>query len=127
MKILEAGHKYELDGYDGSHPQELEFLKREGEGYPFNYGKHGGTNCQEVLRALIDRSEYLQKQVPCYETESIIGLLKTALVLFETRAARRHGLTIDAESSQKFSSGPFCKQCGHLVCKHSGVNHAPNN
>ena len=80
MKILDAGHIYSLDSLDGNLEQTLTFVKREGEKFPFNSGSHAGTNCQEVLRVLIDRSEYLQKQKPCAETECIISSLKTALL-----------------------------------------------
>ena len=118
MKILDAGHSYLVDGYDGGKPQYITFMKRTGKGFPFNDDvKYGGTNCQEVLRVLIDRTEYLMKQKPCAETEAIIGLLKTSLLLFETRAARKHGLELNLDYNT-LSNEP-CKTCGHLVCDHS--------
>jgi hypothetical protein len=61
MKVLEAGHKYELLSLDGGEPQILTFVKREGEGYPGNVGHHPGTTLQEVLRAEIDRGMYVGK------------------------------------------------------------------
>lgn len=116
MKIIDAGHAYLLAGYDGGTEQRLVFLKREGEGFPFNCGAHGGTNCQEVLRALIDRSEYLNRQIPSAETEAILGALRTALFLFESRAARRHCLELELADLHAAVRLPSCETCGHLVC-----------
>lgn len=85
MRIIDAGHIYELDYLDNENSlykdksNILRFVKREGKNFPFNNNHHPGTNCQEVLRALIDRSEYLNKQQQCAETEAIVGLLKSAL------------------------------------------------
>lgn len=119
MKILDAGHAYKLDVYDDSNDENhyLRFLKRVGDNFPFNEEPaYAGTNCQEVLRALIDRSEYLQKQKPCAETESIISLLKTALMLFETRAARIHGINLELTDLNQCVRMNPCKECGHVVC-----------
>ena len=116
MKIVDAGHVYRLDGYDGGEPQTLIFVKREGDGFPFNEGKHGGTNCQEVLRALIDRTEYLFRQIPSAETQAAIECMKTALFMFEARAARRHGRHLDfADLHSAVRLNP-CKTCGHIGC-----------
>ena len=38
MQILNAGHRYLLNGYDGGDIQQIQFLKRDGDGYPFNLG-----------------------------------------------------------------------------------------
>lgn len=117
MKIVDAGHKYSLEGYLGGEPQILQFMKKEGDGFPFNLNTNGGTNCQEVLRAVIDRSRYLNNQIPCAETEAIIGCLESALVLFELRAASRHGRTLVRQSVQNFMCEQPCKKCGHIGCE----------
>lgn len=116
MKILDAGHAYELDSLDGGSPIDLWFVKREGENFPFNSGNRPGTNCQEVLRALIDRCRYLNNQKPCAETEAIIGCLETALLLFELRAARRHGRTLCLQQLQELMCARVCKKCLHVGC-----------
>jgi hypothetical protein len=90
MDILDPGHDYEINNYDGSGKQRITFLKREGEGYPGNIGHYPGTNCQEVLRVLIDRIEYLDNQIPCNENKLILDNLKSAYWQFEKRAAERH-------------------------------------
>jgi hypothetical protein len=117
MKILDAGHDYLLDSLDDGIRQRLTFVKREGPGFPFNNGSYPGTNCQEVLRALIERTEYLNRQIACAETEAAIGLLKSALLLFEIRAARRHERHLDLTDLKDLSSFPTCEKCGHIQCE----------
>lgn len=116
MEIIDPGHKFLLEGYDGGEPQMLVFMKREGAGYPFNVGHHSGTNCQEVIRALIERVKYLQHQVACDENEQIIQLLRESLRLFEKRAARRRGQTLPHSVREDFELLPTCTKCGHIAC-----------
>lgn len=115
MKEIDQGHAYELDRYDGDGAEHLTFMKREGVGYPGNVGHYPGTNCQEVLRALIARAKYLNGQIPCEETTEAISHLRHALHLFERRAARRHGrvLYIPIEG---IAEAATCKICGHIDC-----------
>ena len=117
MKIIDAGHIYLLDCLDGGEAVTLTFVKREGDNFPFNKGEYPGTNAQEVLRALIDRTEYLNRQKPCAETEAAIGNLRSALLLFELRAARRHTRQLDLRDTQGVVSGETCKVCGHVGCE----------
>lgn len=121
MKIIDAGHEYMLETLDGNGaPMALVFVKREGDKFPFNRGHHSGTNVQEVLRALIDRTEYLNRQVPCAETEAAAYCLRTALLLYEIRAARRHGRHLDLTLTQELCCLPTCKTCGHIGCEGHG-------
>ncbi len=118
MKIKDCGHVYTLDALDGGAEQEIRFVKRVGDGFPFNHAPaYGGTNCQEVLRVLIDRVDYLQRQKPCAESESISALLKTALMLFESRAARLHGHTLELRDLMECVSSTTCSTCGHVKCE----------
>ena len=95
MEVKEPGHVYSLRSFDGGAPVQLVFFKRIGRGYPGNlHPAHCGTNCQEVIRALIDRVKYLDGQIPCAENLQIISLLRSALISFELRAARRHGVEL---------------------------------
>lgn len=91
-------------------------MKREGKGYPGNKGHCEGTNMQEVLRALIDRSIYLGGQVSCSETEAVIANLRSALLLLELRAARRHGRMLDMHGAFAIETWPTCDKCGHIGC-----------
>lgn len=116
MRIIDAGHKYEVNSYDGGEPQYITFMKRMGDNYPFNFSKYGGTNCQEILRVLIDRTEYLNKQQPCSESECIISSLKTALLLFEIRALRKREQHVDLTSVDDVVRLQTCNICGHIKC-----------
>lgn len=101
MKVLDAGHKYQLASIDGEAPQVLTFVKR------FRGTEnHAGTTNQEVIRSLIDRVEVLHAERPHHVNQEIIKHLRLALVLHEVRALERkveHGEIEpeDIEVSQK--------------------------
>ncbi len=118
MKVIDAGHHYELDVFDGQHPRSfLRFMKRIGYRYPHNEGSpYSGTNCQEVIRALLDRVKYLHMQIPHPQNGVIIAALRTALVAFEERAAERHDR--DLTLSVTIEHEPTCRRCGHIGCEH---------
>lgn len=124
MKVVDPGHKYildELDKDDGGLIY-LTFVKRIGDRYLGNSGHaYGGTYCQDVLRALIDRCKYLNNQISCPQTIRIIELLRTALYLFEYRAAEIKGELPSFFRMEEIRSDLVsiedviaCKQCGHL-------------
>lgn len=116
MKCLDPGHLYEIEGYDGGAPQAVRFMKRVGADYPFNDSAYGGTNCQEVLRVLIDRVRYLDRQQSCRENEEIVEHLRAALLLFETRAAERHGKNLTETAMRDIVAEMACATCGHVCC-----------
>jgi hypothetical protein len=117
MKTIDPGHFYELDSYDGGRQLVLRFMKRIGDGYPHNVGPpYPGTNCQEVIRALIDRVKYLNMQTPHAQNEVILEGLRSALTAFEVRAAERHGRELLIE--QPIEHMPSCEVCGHVDCVH---------
>lgn len=116
MKVIDPGHKYELANLDGDGVQVVAFVKREGEKYPGNVGHHEGTNCQEVMRMLIDRLGHLDEQRTCDENAEIIAMQRRSIYLLEQRAARLHGRTfnLDIEGVEKQST---CPVCGHIGCQ----------
>ncbi len=120
MNVIDAGHEYDLDSLDGDQSNRLVFVKREGPKYPGNVGAHPGTTMQEVLRALIDRCEYVNRQMSCWETAMAIGFLKSAVYLFELRAARCHGRTLDAPLEDVVNGVGKCAKCGHVGCEGHG-------
>ena len=84
MRIIEKGHRYQLASLDGECDQQLPFVRR------FRgVDNHPGTTCQEVLRALIDRVETIDAEVPWAGNQEILALFRRAIVLFETRALER--------------------------------------
>lgn len=136
MKVIDPGHEYRLDFLDGKGLQctvflsgqrniirndTLTFVKREGEGYPGNEGKHAGTTMQEVLRVLIDRVKYLDSQKPHDSNESTVLHLRDALLSLEYRAAERHSrleefkARISEEDLPELL--PTCSKCLHIGCE----------
>jgi len=83
MKVLEEGHIYELNYLDGKGKGKLTFVNRE-EGT-----KHEGTQTQEVLRALIDRTQHCDRCLRWKGNDKIIKHLRQALLLHEARALER--------------------------------------
>lgn len=116
MNELDPGHIYSLSSLDGNFYQQLTFVKREGPGYPGNVGSHSGTTCQEVIRALIFRVKYFEKQISCDENAEIINHLRSALLAFEVRAAKRHGI-LEYKFIPTIEDMPTCSTCGHIACE----------
>lgn len=119
MIIHDKGHCYSLnwlDGKAGNKADLLIFVKREGEHYPGNVGKHAGTTSQEVMRVLIDRAKYVNQQIPHYANEVIIRNLRQNIYELEVRAAQEHGrrLTLTTEEIHDIEFLPTCAKCGHI-------------
>lgn len=85
MKVLVPGHTYELDHLDGNGKTRLQFVSRA----PLHEPAEGVIN-QEVLRALIDRVQLLDAEVPWSGNIEILKHLRMALALHEVRALLRH-------------------------------------
>lgn len=86
MRVLDPGHRYELDNLESDTTTVLQFMKdpalHDGEGY-------SGPSCQEVLRAIIDRVQTLDKERQWPGNTTIIYDLRHALAGFEARAILR--------------------------------------
>lgn len=85
MRVLVPGHRYELDHLDGSGKTVLQFVSRA----PLHEPQEGVIN-QEVLRAIIDRVQLLDSEVPWEGNRQILMHLRMALALHEARALLRH-------------------------------------
>ena len=114
MKVIDPGHKYELQTIDGNESSVLTFVKREGKGYPGNVGHYSGTIIQEVLRACIDRLKYVDAQIPDNNNPIVIHDLRTALYHLEIRAANRHGKSMPFVDVTEIENLPV-GQNGHLL------------
>lgn len=118
MKILDPGHDYLVDVYS-PHGTEtnfefgIGFVKKIGENFPGNEGAPKfGTNCQELLRVIIDRVKYLNKQKPSAHNRNIYQHLIAALAEFEIRAAHLKGQSfVPHEDIEDMKP---CKICGHI-------------
>lgn len=117
MDVKDPGHLYQLLCLDGNEPELLRFVKREGPSYPGNVGSYPGANLQSVLRACIDRANYLQGQHWCVENMLLIAALRLAIWLLEFRAARRHGRWYP-HGLRFASEAKMCGMCGHTECLH---------
>ncbi len=121
MKALDPGHTYWLDLLDSDSKRQgteiLRFVKRQGPRYPGNLSHYPGTNCQEVIRAVIDRVKHLNSQVPDPHNEPILHHLREALWLFESRAAKHYGRVLPSRDAlHGIDDEPTCSGCGHIRC-----------
>lgn len=89
MRVIEDGHIYEVndrfgDGTGGvAGDQKIRFVNRE-PGY-----EHDGTTTQELLRVLIDRTQYCHACLPWSGNRLVAHHLRMALALHEARALIR--------------------------------------
>lgn len=126
MTEIDPGHYFALDLLDAGENAitAIRFVKRAGVRYPGNQGACPGTNMQEVLRALIARIKYLDKQDGCVENRQILRHLRDCIRLLEERAARRHKRRPDwrlyeshsPETNDQIEHLPTCWRCGHIGC-----------
>jgi len=120
MKVQDPGHSYTLDHLDDEDTECLTFVKRMGDMYPGNKTAYPGTNMQEVIRALIDRCKYVNRQAENLYTERAIFYLRDAFYELEARAAVRHNrdmFPIGYFDKIPIEQHPYCKKCGHIGCK----------
>lgn len=103
MKVIVPGHVYELDELGGQ-TQTLTFIRRSGGAITHNRD-WPGVQTQEVLRALIDRTKYLDKILPCTETADALEFLRLALYHYELRAWRRKQENVNQKAPTHDDSG----------------------
>lgn len=122
MRVIDPGHEYllrSLDEKEGEtkNPNILKFVKREGPGYPGNVGHHSGTTTQEVLRALINRTKYVNDQIPDPRNHAVLFHLRSAIFELEIRAAERHDRLLPPFAIREIENQPTCDKCGHIGCE----------
>jgi hypothetical protein len=123
VKVLDPGHLYslaQLDDVDGAAPSVmLRFVKRVGPAYPGNDSPgYAGTTMQDVLRALIDRALYVDRQDPSPENAEAVEHMRSALWAFEERTARKRGQFVTTRPEHTpVETLPVCARCGHVVCE----------
>jgi hypothetical protein len=98
MRVIDPGHIYELQGLGGG-DQTLTFIKRSGGAIKYDK-EWPGLQTQEVLRALIDRTKYLNDVLPCTETQDALWYLRRVLYLYELRAWRRKQEAVNREAPE---------------------------
>lgn len=125
MRVIDPGHVYECDSYDGGEAIRITFMKREGAKYPGNVGSHPGTNLQEVMRVLIHRTRYLDNQDQDACNAYVIDDQRSSIRNLEMRAARRHGRPNPSFTAAP-ETMPTCGICGHIVCLHDSEGETAN-
>lgn len=126
IQILDPGHEYVISGIGGGEPQFIKFVKNLGEKYPGNKPPaHGGMQTQDLIRIGIDRTEYLNSQGSCFETEMALAALRQALAWYEARAARCMGEHLQAEHMEDIEKLRTCNICGHIACRRITHEHLP--
>lgn len=88
MEVIEAGHVYALAHLESEGSELLTFIRRSSRAIQ-HPTEHPGTNTQEVLRALIDRTKYLDNIIDAIENDDALYHLRMALLCYEARAYRR--------------------------------------
>lgn len=88
MEVYKEGHVYFLDNLKSGN-QALHFVRKDNECIEHGTPEEDGVLTQEVIRALIDRTEYLNNILPCEETSLALKSLRNAFFQFEARAWRR--------------------------------------
>jgi hypothetical protein len=93
MKILRAGHRYELENFENKDRpgQVIQFIEKTpvAEGSPELRTVHDGTTNEQALLVVIDRMQSMQAKFPCRENAIAITHLETALLWLEKRTADR--------------------------------------
>jgi hypothetical protein len=127
VKVLDPGHLYELSNLDqhapGNRVERLQFVKRIGDKFPGNLGEpRCGTISQEVIRALIDRTLFVNGQIEHGLNYRALGALRDALIALEMRSALARG-DEDAAAQIRVMQAPeteaTCDHCGHILCRRS--------
>lgn len=128
IEVLVPGHLYAIHGIGVTRPQILEFVLNRGDKYPGNAGApHGGAQTQDLIRIAIDRTQYLNGQGSCFETEMALAALRQALAWYEVRAARCMGEHLEADRAEDVEAMPACKICGHIACCREVHDHLPGS
>lgn len=98
MKVIEEGHRYEVDSLDGTYPQIIQFIMK----LPIDEGSSllgtviDGTTNEELMKVLIDRLNYLNAKMPCKANIIAIQKLQEALMWQEYRTSKRKAQGIES-------------------------------
>ncbi len=125
-----AGHKYELENIDDHvadipmNRSRIDFVIRVGDKFPGNgTTSYSGCISQEVIRVLIDRTEYVDGQRPHSRNALVLYHLREAFRELEMRAAEERRADFASlfriERASKPELMSTCQGCGHVECDRS--------
>jgi hypothetical protein len=110
MKVLTAGHRYELANFENKDAkrQEIQFIEKlpqqQVTGETPTPGSlttlvtiNDGTTNEEVLEVLINRMNYLQMKFPCRENAIVITKLEESLMWLNKRTADRQNRGVEGK------------------------------
>lgn len=104
MKVITAGHKYELAHFEGAGfpdapVQTLQFIEKApiSEGSKEMLTVNDGTTNEEVLKVLIDRLHYLNGKFPCRENAIVITKLEESLMWLNKRTSDRQARNVEGK------------------------------
>lgn len=88
VKIIVPGHLYEVPYLESQGSLLVRFIRRSSDmvQHPLDWP---GINTQELIRVVIDRTEYLHGIGPCDESANAVYWLTMGLYEYEARAWRR--------------------------------------
>lgn len=89
MKIVDKGHRYDLQNFASLDTQTLSFINKRRDDNGELVLVHDGTTNEEVITCLIDRIEHLNTIMPCYENNTALAGLRQALGALNLRTASR--------------------------------------
>jgi hypothetical protein len=95
MKVIRSGHKYELESFEGTYPQIIQFIEKQ---HPSMETIHDGTTNEEVLAVLIDRLRSMGEKLPCRENSIAITKCEEALMWLNKRTAERKARGVEGTS-----------------------------
>lgn len=129
MKIIKPGHVYDLQHLESSGAERLTFICRSSKAIQ-HPEEHAGTNTQEVLRALIDRTKYLDGIIDAIENDDTVYHLRMALLGYEGRAYRRKQEKLNREAdphsffAERDKDLPF-NELGYVDGPNVGIENLP--
>lgn len=101
MKVIKEGHLYELDSFDGTNTQQIQFIEK----MPITQDSielrtvRDGTTNEEVLKVLIDRLQNLGRKFPCRENSVAITKLEEALMWLNKRTEERKSRGVEGKAT----------------------------
>ena len=130
MKVLDPGHRYLVHNLDAKQDvdktQTIQFVKRAI--VPGRTEEYPGTNCQELIRVLIDRVRVLNGEKQWEGNNLIVGHLQECLLLFEILALQRklEKGTLKPESIRwSLEDGHFILYEGQAAQQNTHTNDSP--
>lgn len=102
MKILQAGHKYELANFENpASGQTIQFIEKAptAPGSPTLTTVSDGTTNEEVLKMLIDRMKFLSSKLASRESSIAITKFEEGLHWLQARTAARKAAGVEGTNA----------------------------